>query len=288
MNQYKLFKNYKEDIKKRVKDLRVIYTDLDGTLLNHEGCLIKDGNGNYYLEAIKQLEKINKKDWDVVLVSGRNRIQLRYNAQIIGVKNYIAELGCELVHDLGEKVYFTYDNKKVRYDIRYGSRDLSDIVKLLKEKFPGKIESNIEWSKYRSSTILFFGEIDLDLANKLLEEKGYKGLVLVDNGFSSLVKLNLNVKKIHIYNLKPSGVNKSSAIKLDKKIRKLSTKNCIALGDSIEDLKMAGEVQFFFLMKNGLDHKEKILRELCNYDNVYVTEGSMSRGWVEVIDCLVS
>ena len=41
-------------------------------------------------------------------------------------------------------------------------------------------------------------------------------------------------------------------------------------------------------MKNGLDHKEKILSELYNYDNVYVTEENMNRGWVEVIKYLVS
>jgi len=285
--QYKLFKNYRDDIKKQLEDLKVIYTDLDGTLLNHKGCLLRDENGEYYLEAVKQLEKIAKKSLDIVLVSGRNKAQLRFNAQIISAKNYIAELGCELVHDLGRKVYTTFDKRKISYDITYGGKDLLDITKMLKEKFPGKIDSNIEWSKYRSSTALFFGDIDLRAANRLLEKSGYRGLHLVDNGFSSLVKLNLDVKKLHIYNLIPSGVNKSSGIKLDKKIRKFSTENCIALGDSAEDLKMADEVLFFFLMRNGLEHKEEILSKLHEYDNVYVTKRSMNRGWAEVIEYLV-
>ncbi len=286
--QYKLFKDYRDDIKKQLEDLKVIYTDLDGTLLNHEGCLLKDEDGKYYLEAVKQLEKIAKKNIDVVLVSGRNKTQLRFNAQIVGAKNYIAELGCELVHDLGRRAYTTFDKKKVSYDITYGGKDLLDIIKMLKEKFPGEIDSDIKWSKYRSSTALFFGDIDLKLANRLLKEKGYRGLHLVDNGFSSLVRLNLDVDKLHIYNLIPSGVSKSSGIKLDKKLRKFNTENCIALGDSAEDLKMAGEVLFFFLMRNGLKHEEKILSELHNYDNVYVTEGNMNKGWAEVMEHLVN
>lgn len=287
--RYKFFKDYKESIRKEVRsNLKFIYSDLDGTLLNDKGCLVKDENDNCYLGSVKQFEKIFAKGWDMVLVSGRNRIQLKYNAQMIGVKNYIAELGTELIYDLGLKVYTTFDNKAVKFDLKYGSKDLLDIVKLLKEKFPNKIECNLEWSKYRTNTILFMGEIDLCLANELLEKKGYKGLVLVDNGVTCLENLNIDVDKLHIYNLIPSGVNKSSGIKLDKKIRNIKIKNCIALGDSVEDLKMAAEVKFFFLMRNALDHNSEISDELNIYDNVYVTENRMNRGWAEVIKYLVS
>ncbi|GAG99459.1 unnamed protein product, partial [marine sediment metagenome] len=109
------------------------------------------------------------------------------------------------------------------------------------------------------------------MANKLLKKEGYGELVLVDNGLSSLVKSDLDIKKLHIYNLTPSGVDKSKGIKLDKEIRNFNTGNCIALGDSLEDLKMAGEVKYFFLMRNALEHKEMILGGLNKYDNVYVT-----------------
>lgn len=285
--QYKLFKDYRENIKKELNNLKVIYSDLDGTLLNDKGCLIKDENNDYFFETVKQLGELDQKGWDIVLASGRNRIQLRYNAQMIGVKNYIAELGTELVYNLGEKICTTFDTEKIRYDLKYGGKDLLNIVKILKGKFPDKIECNLEWSKYRSNTVLFLGEVDLDLANSLLKEEGYVGLVLVDNGLTSLERLDIKVDKLHIYNLIPSGVDKSSAIKLDKRLRGFDTENCIALGDSIEDLKMANEVQFFFLMRNAIEHKKEILGELVKYDNVYVTENRMNRGWAEVIGYLL-
>ena len=286
--KYRLFKDSKKEIKENLGDLKVISTDLDDTLFNDSGCIVKDEKGNYYLEAVKLLPKIAGKNWDVVLVSGRNRVQLRYNAQMIGLKNYIAELGSELVYNLGEEVYTTYDKQKMKYDLTYEGKDLIKIVELLKKNFPGKIESKMEWSKYRSHSILFFGEINLDLANKLLKKEGYGELALVDNGFSSLMEMNLDIKRLHIYNLAPSGINKSKGIKLDKKIRNFNTGNCIALGDSLEDLKMADEVKYFFLIGNALEHNGMILGELNNYNNVYVTEGAMNKGWTEVIEYLLA
>ena len=286
--KYRLFRDSKKEIKENLKDLKVIYTDLDGTLFNDRGCIIQDKKGNYYLEAVELLPAISKKNWDVVLVSGRNKFQLRFNAQMIGLKNYIAELGSELIYNLGEEVYTTLDQQKIKYDLTYKGEDLIKIIELFKTNFPDKIESKMEWSMYRSYNVLFFGEVNLDAANKLLKSKGYGDLVMVDNGYSLLEDLDLDVERLHIYNLMPSGVDKAKGIKLDKKIRNFDINNCIALGDSLEDLKMAGEVKYFFLMGNALEHKEMILDELDKYNNVYVTDGAMNKGWAEVIEYLVN
>jgi HAD superfamily hydrolase (TIGR01484 family) len=284
---YKLFNDYKEVIKEQVNDLRVVYTDLDGTLLNDQGCLVKDVSGKYYVEVVKLLARVAKKNWDLVLVSGRNRVQMRHNAQLMGASNYIAELGSELVHNLGEKVYVTFDTKKYPYNIINCGKDLINIINIFKENFPHKIDSNLDWSKDRAYNALFFGEIDLDKANCVLEKNGYEGLSLVDNGFSKLVNLDLDVKTLHIYNLIPRGVDKSTAIKLDKNMRNFTTENCIALGDSAEDLKMAKEVKFFFLMKDAIERDQNILESLQGFNNVFVTKQKMNRGWVEIISYLL-
>ena len=284
---FKFFRENKELIKEGIPDLKVIYSDLDGTLFNDRGCIIKDGRGEYYFEAVRLLGEINKKGWDLVLVSGRNKYQLRYNAQMIGVKNYIAELGSELVYDLGKEVHVTFDNGRESFDIKYEGADLVRIIELLMKEFPEKIESRMEWSRYRSFNALFFGEIDLDRANKLLQAEGYSSLVLVDNGFSNLVDLELKVSRLHIYNLMPRGVTKANGIRLDKKIRGFEDENCIALGDSLEDLKMAGEVKYFFLMKNALEHEDELEGELGKYNNVFITENIMNRGWFEVMSWIM-
>jgi len=285
--KYKLFDDYKDKIKRDLKDLKVIYTDLDGTLFNDQGCIIKDCEGNFYFEVVKLFEKIAQKNWDIVLVSGRNKLQLRYNSMLVGVKNYITELGSELVHNLGEKVYVTFDSEKYSYEITKCGIDLVNIIKILKEAFPNKIDSNLDWSIDRTFNALFFGDVDLEKANRILKDAGYGGLVLVDNGFSKLVKLNLDVENMRIYNLMPRGVDKSSAIKLDKELRNFKDSNCIALGDSIEDLKMAPVVKYFFLMRDAIERDGDILNSLCNFDNVFVTKHRMNRGWAEVMKYLV-
>ena len=285
--KYKLFDDYKDKIKKDLKDLKVIYTDLDGTLFNDQGCIIKDCEGNFYFEVVKLFEKIAQKNWDIVLVSGRNKLQLRYNSMLVGVKNYITELGSELVHNLGEKVYVTFDSEKYNYEITKCGKDLVNIIKILKEAFSNKIDSNLDWSIDRTFNALFFGDVDLEKANRILKDAGYGGLVLVDNGFSKLVKLNLDVESMRIYNLMPRGVDKSSAIKLDKELRNFKDSNCIALGDSIEDLKMAPAVKYFFLMRDAIERDGDILNSLSNFDNVFVTKHRMNRGWAEVMKYLV-
>ena len=284
---YRYFKDHSQDIKKGIGELKVIYSDLDGTLFNDQGCVIKDADGNYYFDALTLLNRIRQKGWDLVIVSGRNKYQLRYNAQMIGIRNYISELGSELIYDLGKEVHVTFDDSRHSFDLTYGSKELERIIGLMTREFPGKMESQTEWSMYRSYNALFFGEIDLDRANRLLQDAGYKGLVFVDNGFSRLMDLDLDVERLHIYNLMPAGVTKASGVILDKKIRGFKKDNCIALGDSLEDIKMAPEVKYFFLMKNALDHKEEIEDELEKYDNVYITEEIMNRGWNEVLRTLL-
>jgi len=287
MQVYKSFNDYRGKLKKEL-DIKVIYTDLDGTLLNDMGCLIKDVEGKFFYDAVSLFKKIEKKGWDLVLVSGRSRVQLRYNAMLMGVKNFIPELGCEMVYDLGREVHVTFDSAKLNYKITKGGKDLVEIIKIFSKAFPGKIESQLEWSMGRSYNALFFGDIDIDRANSLLIENGYEGLELVDNGFSKLVSLDIDVEHLRIYNLIPRGVDKASAIKLDRKIRKLVKNNCIALGDSVEDIKMAKEVGAFFLMKNAIDRDGRVAELIKDYDNIFVTSKIMNHGWTEVMDYLLS
>lgn len=288
MAAYRLFEEHKASIKKDLKNLKVIYTDLDGTLLNDKGSLIRDCNGDFFLEIPRLVVDILSSGIDLVMVSGRNKTQLRYNAQLLGLNNYIAELGCEMVYDLGKDVKVTFDDKKINYDLTYGGRDLPQIIKLLKDNFPKKIEGKDEWGRYRSYNALFFGEVDLGKANEILRASGYEGIVLVDNGFSNLIELDLDVKKIHIYNIIPEGVTKGSGVALDRKIRGFNIDNCIALGDSTEDLKIAEHVKYFFLMRDAVDHNRDILEALKDHDNVYVTSERMNRGWAEVMDYIMS
>jgi HAD superfamily hydrolase (TIGR01484 family) len=286
INNLKYFNDFKEEIRNNIGETKVVYTDLDGTMLNNKGCLIMDDEGNYYLGAVEQLKNLSSKNIDVVLVSGRNKMQLKYNAQMMNLKNYISEIGSEVVYDLGREVNLTYDKSILKYDFASLGPDLEAVADLLKKAFPMQIDYKAEWNRYRSTNILFLGEINLEIANKLLEENGYGDYVLINNGPTALYPTKLNLNKVYFYNLMPKGIDKSSGIKLDKKIRHFSRENCIALGDSLEDLKMAGEVSYFFLMNNNFHEEKDVLKVLPEYENVYISEKKMNRGWAEVISYL--
>jgi len=269
INNLKYFFDFKEDIKSNISEVKVIYTDLDGTMLNQRGCLIMDDEDNYYFGALEQLKILFSKNIDVVLVSGRSKTQLKYNAQMMNLKNYISEHGSEVVYDLEREVHATFDKNKLKYSFADLGPDLEALVGLLKKAFPMQIHYEAAWNRGRYANILFLGEIDLNKANKLLEKNGYGDSVIINNGPTALFPTNLNVNKVYIYNLMPKGIDKSIGVKLDKKIRKFSRKNCIALGDSLEDLKMAGEVSYLFLMNNNF-HEEKILWKHCRDMKMYI------------------
>ncbi|MCE5330011.1 HAD hydrolase family protein [bacterium] len=286
MGNLKFFKNFKDEIKRSISKVKVIYTDLDGTMLNDKGCLIKDDKDNYYFDVLMQLKNLSAKNIDLVLVSGRNKMQLRYNAQILDLRNYISELGSEVVYDLGKEIHLTYDKSRQKYDFASLGPDLEAVVSLLKKEFPSKIDYSPDWNRYRSTNVLFLGEIDLNKANKLLEENGYGDSVIINNGLTGMYSTNLNVSKVYFYNLMPKGINKAAGVRLDKKIRHLERENCIALGDSLEDLKIAGEVGYFFLINNNIHEEKDVLDVLPEYENVYISDHKMNRGWVEVISYL--
>jgi HAD superfamily hydrolase (TIGR01484 family) len=286
INNLKYFKDFKEEIISSIGEIKVVYSDLDGTLLNKKGCLIVDDDGIYYFEVVEQLKNLSSRNIDVVLVSGRSRLQLRYNAQMMNLKNYIAEHGSEVVYDLEREVHTTYDKSSLKYDFASLGPDLDAVSDLLKKTFPMQIDCKKEWNRCRSTTVLFLGEVDLEEANRLLEKNGYGDSVIANNGPTALFSTNLNVNKLYLYNLIPKGIDKSTGVKLDKKIRHFSKENCIALGDSIEDLKMADEVSYFFLMDNNLQEEKDVLEVLPKYENVYITGKSMNRGWAEVISYL--
>jgi HAD superfamily hydrolase (TIGR01484 family) len=282
----KFFKDYKEIIKNEIKNIKAIYTDCDGTLLNDRGSIINDGNGQYFFGAIQGLELLSTKGIDVVMISGRNRYQLRYNAQMLNLHNYIAELGAEVVYDRGREICPTYDKKNYRHDFASLGEDFFNVVELMKKSFPLKLDCKPEWNKNRNTNILFLGEIDTKEANRILAQNGFDDSMIINNGPTSLYISEFPDSKTYFYNLMPKGVDKSKGVRLDKKIRGFKKENCLALGDSAEDLKMAAEVKYFFLMNNDINEEEHILEALPNYDNIFVTDKKMNRGWEEVISYL--
>lgn len=266
----------------RLQGIKVIYTDLDNTLLGPKSSIFIAPDKTYTLEPARALLAVVEAGIDVVVISGRNDYQLREICRVLGLENYIAELGCMLFYDQGREAVKNY-----HYPVPAGKtlhRAIADsgAPAFLLEHFKGRLEYHTPWSKNQKCTHLFRGFIDVHLANGLLAIEGFNNLRVVDNGGSRSQGDLEPLPEIRVYHLLPKDTNKASAIIADQERRGLSFEETIALGDSLADLEMAGAVGAFFLVADGIGDDSRLSAEFMTYRNTYLTTQKMGLGWAEV------
>jgi len=243
--------------------LRCVYTDLDGTLLGAGASLFRDGQGQFTLLPARALEACHRAGVEVVLKSGRRKAQVMEDARLIGQDSYIYEVGSGLVIDGEEQMlcgeFGPRDGRSPHELIAStgatacGSRELA-------------IEPHTPWDVDRFVSHLYRGETDVDRANELLVREGHGGLRLIDNGAAA--------EGGHTYHLIPAVASKATAVELHMRSRGYSPGECIAVGDSREDLGVAEVVGRFFLVANGPD---------VSGPNVQRTESSHGDGFYEAV-----
>lgn len=266
----------------RLQDVKVIYTDLDNTLLGPKGSIFSAPDNIYTLEPARALLALVEAGIDVVIISGRNDYQLREICRLLGLKSYIAELGCMLFYDQGREAVKNY-----RYPVPEGftlHRAIADsgAPAFLLERFKGQLEYHTPWSQNQKCTHLFRGFIDVREANGLLAAEGFGNLRLVDNGGGHSKGKPAPLPEIRVYHLLPRDTNKATAIIADQKRRGVGPEETIALGDSLADLEMAGAVGTFFLVADGISDNSQLSAEFMTYKNSFLTTEKMGLGWAEV------
>jgi len=245
--------------------LRCVYTDLDGTLLGAGASLFRDGAGGFTLLPARALEACHRAGVEVVLKSGRRKEQVMEDARLIGQSAYIYEIGSGLVID-GEEHFLCGP---------YAPRDgLSphDLIgdagapALLERSFGDAIEPHAPWHLDRYVSHLYRGTLDVGEANALLEREGHGDLRLVDNGEIEDGR--------SVYHLVPSVASKAAAVQFHMTARGYEPEQCIAVGDSLEDLGVAAVVGRFFMVANGPE---------ASGANVERTESSHGEGFYEAV-----
>jgi len=273
-----------ESIKRKLTRVKVIYTDMDGTLAGPEGSIFTAPDGRFTLLPAKAIVKVLKRGVDVVIVSGRTRSQLRESARTLGFKNYIAESGCEIVYELGKEIVYNLGDMKMEKG-RF-PRNLieeSGAVKLLFSKFPGKIRYYTPWSEEVEDNIILVGNIDVKKANKILKDHGFFNLRITDNG---KVPPEPDFSHPHCYHLMPEAAGKRSAVRKDKQIRGLRKEELVGIGESIEDIEIAPEVGVYFVVRNGAEGDPRISEAIQKANNIFLLDERMGLGWAQAIDIL--
>src|SRR6476660_5390256 len=239
--------------------LRCVYTDLDGTLLGRGASLFRDAEGAFSLAQARGLEACQRAGVEVVIMSGRREPQVHECARLMGQTSYIYEAGT------------VYEKIEQR-----------GIPKLLFGHFDGRLEYHAPWHTGRILSHLFRGKIDVEEANRLLEAEGHDDLRLLDNGAIGREMPAID-GPTHAYHLVPKLVSKAGAVAAHARVRGYDPADCIAVGDSIEDLEVAAAVGRFFVVANGPERDPGLRAVLGAWDNTTVTEGAMGDGFYEAV-----
>jgi hydroxymethylpyrimidine pyrophosphatase-like HAD family hydrolase len=260
--------------------LRCVYTDLDGTLLGKWGSLFRDADGEFSMAQARALQACDRAEVEVVIMSGRREAQVMSDARLIGQTSYIYEAGCGVVMD-GERTLLTGDWVPDDDGTPADKMLAAGIPDLLFEHFGDKLEWHHPWHTDRQLSHLFRGKVDVAEANALLAERGHEGLRFLDNG--SISRPMDGIEIAHAYHLVPGGASKAKAVGFHRRARGYAPEECIAIGDSVEDLDAAGAVGRFFVVANGPEHDPEMREAIARFGNVTVTERRMGDGFYEAV-----
>ncbi len=277
-----------EWLRENLQPVQVIYTDLDGTMMGPIGCFFRDSEWNLTLRPARALVSAHARNVDIMLVSGRHKSQLRETARLLGCVNYVAELGTELIYNLGEEVVMNIGDLELTCDTVYHTILQSGVVDLLFDSYPSRLEMHSPWSEERDCTPLMRGLVDLEEVHKLMEKHGFDRYELVDNGVIPRRSPTLDVEQTRAYHLVPKGVSKDQAALKDQEHRGIPRPATVAVGDAVADLRFSSAVGAFFMVRNGLDNNPHLAEEIDGTGNVFVTEGMMGDGWAEVVETLLA
>jgi phosphoglycolate phosphatase len=264
--------------------MRCLYVDLDGTLLGPGASLLRGPDGRFSLRGVRALEACWRASVEVVIFSGRRERSVFEGARLIGSSAYIFELGCGLVID-DELEWLTGGMiPSIERGTIYDQIDATGAPELLLEHFRGRLEYHTPWSVGREVSHLFRGSIDLDAAHVLLEGAGIDSLRLVDNGVVRAQAEQMpGLPIVRAYHLVPATASKARAVARHMQARGYGAADCIAVGDSREDMDAAPVVGAFWLVANALERDPTLAADVAGRPDVRVAEEGYGAGVYEAV-----
>lgn len=253
--------------------IQVLYTDLDSTLLGPDGSLLTAPDGSPSARAARALVDAAAGGITVVPVSGRAMPQLRNDVRLMGLRDCIGEAGA-VIERTGQTSYEWGECPQHLADDPHDALTVAGAVDALLERFAGDLRHFEPWHRGREGGHLFHGSVDVDEADRVLQQVGCGWAYLRDNGKTG----GWVGRLVNAYHLLPRGVGKAPAVVDDLAARGLDSRCAAAVGDSVEDLTMAAHVGVFFLVANG--HPE-------TPQGVARTPGAMGDGFADAVAALL-
>jgi hypothetical protein len=264
--------------------MRCLYVDLDGTLLGPNASLFTGADGAFSLLGVRALEACARIGAEVVIYSGRKQTSVFEAARLIGSSSFIFELGCGLVLD-GELEWLTGGLRpSAEAGTLYDQIEASGAPALLLERFAGELEYHTPWSAQRDVSHLFRGNVDPGQSREVLEDAGFGWLRLVDNGVvRAAAEQMAGLPALHAYHLIPAGASKARAVARHMQARGYGPEDCIAVGDSREDMETAAVVETFWLVANALERDLTLGTDVTGRPGVRVAGEGYGAGVYEAV-----
>ena len=246
--------------------------------------MLHDGEGNTSLLGVRAIEACLRAGAEVVLMSGRRKETVAIPARLFGQRSYIFEVGACLVLD-GEEQWLTGDLQPGEAGTIFEQIGATGAPALLLDRYAGRLEYHDPWHRGREVSHLFRGRVDAVEASALLAEHGHDNVRLVDNGAMHAGRTNLpDVSDPRVYHLIPEGVSKARAVAAHMRARGLRREDCIAVGDSREDLGVASQVATCWLVANAIERDPTIREAIAGLDGtVRVAEAGYGPGVYEAV-----
>lgn len=255
--------------------IRVVYTDLDGTLLGRGGALLRAADGSPSLRAAAALVDAARGGLAVVPVSGRRAGQLADDARLLGLRDAIAEVGTVILRD-GTRRYEWGDCPP---DLGATPRDAlanAGAHAALLAAFSGDLRPYRPWDDGREGGFLLHGRVDAAAAEEVLATAGCGWARLVDNGPAGGWP---GRGEVRAYHLVPRGTGKGPAVADDLRWRGLPAAAAVAVGDSVEDAAMASVVGTYVAVAGGT---------VAAGGNAFRATGAQGDGFAEVVAAVLA
>ena len=247
--------------------MRVLYVDVDGTLVGPGGNLLWDGS----TRTVDALLRAGAAGLDIVPVSGRGRVQVFELCRLLGLPRGIGELGCvhvegrEVRSELGDFPYLGRTPVEAMHEE-------GAVAFVLQQE---GLEPHEPWNAGREVTYLLRGHADPGALNAALDAAGFGWCRLVDNG--RMRRGGTGGTGVSAYHLAPAGTGKAAGVRIDRERHGIDVTEAAYIGDSPADLECASEVGQCWLVANA-----EVTRPWPQR-----TTGAYGAGVAELIDLLL-
>jgi hydroxymethylpyrimidine pyrophosphatase-like HAD family hydrolase len=266
---------------------RIVYTDLDGTMVGPRGSFWHTADGDLTLRPATVLADLHRAGVPLVLVSGRTSLQLVEAARIFAADGFVAELGALVGWQAGRETRLLPGELPARYAGRTPMSVMAElgVVDRLLAEHPGRLEWHSPWHADHTADAMLRGRVDPLAVDAWLADQGLGWLTVKDNGrIPATARFDLDPEAMppHVYHLMPRGISKGAAVAWDLQRRGLDPADAVAIGDSTSDLEMAPAVGRLWITANGAA-VDGMAERLAAVPNVTVTDAPMGEGWAQAV-----